>query len=120
MEEVVGSDPGPGPPIHVRKRPFWQSFSISTIWDSNARVWNRARSEAWRMLFRDVEGALQRDSGRSQNAFVERLGDEGDAVRNAARRRNFGNGCAGSGAQSLARFGDLDEAGAQASAKGDR
>src|SRR5580700_7229481 len=52
------------------------------------RYWGfaRARSEPWRMLCGDVEGTLQRDSRRSQNAFVEGFGEERDAVRHATRR----------------------------------
>src|ERR1700679_620229 len=68
--------------------------------------------EAWRIFASHVEATFQRKTGASQGAFLKKTSDESDAMRDPARRGEFGKRLGRIGSPVTAGLGDLDEASA--------
>src|ERR1700674_2747040 len=77
------------------------------------KFWPSHESEGGWALIGDGEGALEGDADAAEGAFLEEAADQGDAMGHAARGRKFWQRVMRIGGPVGARFGDLDEAGAQ-------
>ena len=69
--------------------------------------------ETFGILGSDVEGFFEGEACASEGAFVEEAADEGNAVGDAARGRESGEGMRRVGGPVAAGFGDFDETGAE-------